>query len=373
MKKVFSLIVLIIICFNLMMIVPQLKQNYIPGDLETSIQKSFFKRDELFDIYGLVTLIISPNEILDNNSQTVRLTDGRIVLPRSETNLKYQKEQLSFLAEHCIDNNIDFLYVNLPSQSGGDNELWAVGVPSWCDANANELLSYLTEEKINCLDLKEKFPSGIENGYFYYTDHHWTTLAGFEAAKEILDYCNYSLGYDFDLSLLSSDRYCYTKYNECWLGETGKKVSGTWAKVLDDFTFIEPKFETDVSYVVDSATINRRGEFSDCFIDKSVLEEAKNYYNAKSWHYSYLFSNYDYCELTNNYNVDGKNILLIKDSYSLVMAPFMLMPAKKIVMWDMRFNDNSIEEYINNNDIDIVIVAYTEGSSISKQNMFAFD
>ena len=42
MKKVFSLIVLIIICFNLMMIVPQLKQNYIPGDLETSIQKSFF-------------------------------------------------------------------------------------------------------------------------------------------------------------------------------------------------------------------------------------------------------------------------------------------------------------------------------------------
>lgn len=55
------------------------------------------------------------------------------------------------------------------------------------------------------------------------------------------------------------------------------------------------------------------------------------------------------------------------------MAPFMLMPAKKIVMWDMRFNDNSIEEYINNNDIDIVIVAYTEGSSISKQNMFAFD
>lgn len=96
MKKVFSLIVLIIICFNLMMIVPQLKQNYIPGDLETSIQKSFFKRDELFDIYGLVTLIISPNEILDNNSQTVRLTDGRIVLPRSETNLKYQKEQLSF-------------------------------------------------------------------------------------------------------------------------------------------------------------------------------------------------------------------------------------------------------------------------------------
>lgn len=71
MKKVFSLIVLIIISFNLMMIVSQLKQNYISGDLETSIQKSFFKRDELFDIYGLVTLIISPNEILDNNSQTV--------------------------------------------------------------------------------------------------------------------------------------------------------------------------------------------------------------------------------------------------------------------------------------------------------------
>ena len=103
------------------------------------------------------------------------------------------------------------------------------------------------------------------------------------------------------------------------------------------------------------------------------MYDIENYYNAKSWHYSYLFSNYDYCELTNNYNVDGKNILLIKDSYSLVMAPFMLMPAKKIVMWDMRFNDNSIEEYINNNDIDIVIVAYTEGSSISKQNMFAFD
>ena len=38
-----------------------------------------------------------------------------------------------------------------------------------------------------------------------------------------------------------------------------------------------------------------------------------------------------------------------------------------------RNTSDSIEEYINNNDIDIVIVAYTEGSSISKQNMFAFD
>lgn len=207
---------------------------------------------------------------------------------------------------------------------------------------------------------------------FYYTDHHWTTYAGLLSARSIIHHLNNNK-IQFDEDLLEDDNFSFIKYEECWIGETGKYVSRTWANKRDDYLLIEPEFLTDLQYRVPGHNIEKTGDF-DCLLDKEIYNEYGLNYNSPSWHYSYLFSNYDYAELINKNVQNGKRILLIKDSFSMVIAPFLIIPSEKVIMWDTRYDHlESVMEYIDSNEIDIVIVAYTQGSSIAKPSMFKFD
>ncbi len=369
-KKIYSSIFLCSMAVLLVCQFPRVK-NWKIQDLESSVQENFFGRSMLFDIYGYIQLMISPNEIQQGDSMVVRLQDGRIAIPCSKADMTYQKEETFLLSEKCKEEGVRFLYVNFPSQCGSDAELLSEGVYSSADENADELISYLEENNVDILDMRAILQDYHAEDIFYYTDHHWTTYAGLISAQSIIHYLNNDET-EFDEQLLEFNNFSLKKYNECWIGETGKYVSHTWANKRDSFTLIEPQFATNLQYRIPNHNIDKTGDFS-CLINKEIYNQHEIGYDSSSWHYSYLFSNYDYAELINNNLADGKKILLIKDSFSMVVAPFLIIPSGRIIMWDTRYNTDSVTEYIDNHEIDIVIVAYTQGSSISKPSMFQFN
>ena len=69
--------------------------------------------------------------------------------------------------------------------------------------------------------------------------------------------------------------------------------------------------------------------------------------------------------MTYHNNLDdgnGKKILIIKDSFSVVVIPFMILETSDITVWDMRTDQtkNGLYQYIKDNDFDVVLVAYTD-------------
>ena len=64
-------------------------------------------------------------------------------------------------------------------------------------------------------------------------------------------------------------------------------------------------------------------------------------------------------EIHNN-NVEGKKILIIKDSFSVVVIPFLSLATSDVVVWDMRTTSEGLYNFIEQNDFDVVLLAYTD-------------
>ena len=63
-------------------------------------------------------------------------------------------------------------------------------------------------------------------------------------------------------------------------------------------------------------------------------------------------------KLTNLNATNDINVLLVKNSFSNCLVPFLTMGVKKIDAIDMRHFTGSIKNYIKNNKTDIVIILY---------------
>ena len=69
-------------------------------------------------------------------------------------------------------------------------------------------------------------------------------------------------------------------------------------------------------------------------------------------------------------NTEAPKLLLIRDSYSDSLAPFLTQSFSEIHLWDLRWNLNSVQEYIAENDIDNVVVLYSISNFLSDKNLF---
>ena len=70
-----------------------------------------------------------------------------------------------------------------------------------------------------------------------------------------------------------------------------------------------------------------------------------------------------------NRNLSGANILLIKDSFSVSMAPFLAAATGDLTWWDMRKNQYDVFPYIERHRFDAVVIAYTD---FWRDEMYAF-
>jgi len=68
---------------------------------------------------------------------------------------------------------------------------------------------------------------------------------------------------------------------------------------------------------------------------------------------------------------NDKKILLIKDSFTHSMIPFLVSSYSDITMIDLRYFNQGISEYMRNNKFDDVVVIYNI-SNFLEENRFIF-
>ena len=121
---------------------------------------------------------------------------------------------------------------------------------------------------------------------------------------------------------------------------------------------ITPKFETSFDFfaVWEEGEVKRKGNFEDVMFDMSQLSE-KDYY-ALSAYSAYIGYDYAYNTIVNNDAPNDIKILLLRDSYSCAMLPFLSINAKEITAVDLRHYDGNVSELVENGDFDVVLIAY---------------
>ena len=94
-----------------------------------------------------------------------------------------------------------------------------------------------------------------------------------------------------------------------------------------------------------------------------------SYLDVKDKYSYFLGGNQALCVIETEHT-DAPKVLIVRDSYSDSLAPFLTERFSEIHLFDFRYNKTSLNSYIAEHDIDSVVVLYSFSNFSSDQNLF---
>ncbi len=310
--------------------------------------------------------------------------DRVIVGSQDETSADYETEQMKKLKAVLDRKGTKLLFAAAPSKYVDDEFMMQeFGISSYCNANVDLFLKRLREEtSIESLDLREEMAKEKKDvsGMFYRTDHHWTVESGYWATRQIVEKLNETFQYGIDESLFSEDAVTPYYYEKVWLGEQGRKIARSYIG-LDDYIELVPKYETMYSFIQGSTGARIDGDFLTVFVNEDVYKEkSKDYYDGPLWHYSYAKYGLSYSQIYNHLNPSGKKVLMLCDSFSNDVVPFLSAAFAELDTLLLRDIDVDLIQYLDQTDYNLVLILYSPGMigahddpESANYRMFTFD
>ncbi len=267
---------------------------------------------------------------------------------------------------------IPFVYIQAPTKEIDGYTKYPLGIDYATVDNAADMTAELTARGVDIIDLSSVFKNNGADpaAMFYRTDHHWTTETAFMAFGHVLSYLNENYGLALDTALGERANWLSETQPQSFLGSIGRRI-GKEAAGLDDYTFLEPAFET--SYYVYYPPIseiypNWAGSFRDALVRERVLYSED--VNANRYA-SYFEFDYEHLIIENLSADNDLHIAVVKDSFALPFTAFLSTAANKIDMIDLREFEGSVKEYLTELSPDIVLMLYSGGSF--SDVMYEFD
>lgn len=261
---------------------------------------------------------------------------------KEEEKLLKKTEHINKLAEKV---DVPIYFGLIPTASEIWSEKLPVGAKTVKQIQWIETL-YETVD-VDTLDFFEGLEQHQEEEIFYKTDHHWTSLGAYYGANIIFAHMN--------LEKLKLSSYESQVVSEEFYGTTYSKSGAWWSKPDEIRIYVSEQGKTVIS--------NFRGK-----------EEAGKLYdytklNGKNKYAFFLGGNQPLCIVKSE--VDNKQkLLLIRDSYSDSLVPFLSERFNEIHLFDLRYNRLSIKNYVKENGIDQILILYSFDNYIEDENQF---
>ena len=276
------------------------------------------------------------------------------------------------LSRYVEKQGKNFLYVELPCKAQKEGE-YPAGVPEYGNQNADEILKVLDRKSVQRMDVRDIMEKEHikSTECFFRTDQHWKPATALWAAGEISKKLSQvDSKWKDHPEYRNLNNYQKEHYSNLFLGAIGKKIGSTYAG-MDDFDMLIPKFDNQFQYRMPKAekTVERTGNFKTAFIVPENLEKDPFRVNTYA-----TYSGGDHPEerVTNEKVKNNRHILLIRDSFSCALMPYLSLYTKNVTTLDLRhYKTESLYDYIRNHpEIDTVIVAYNPSAITEIQYTF---
>ena len=199
----------------------------------------------------------------------------------------------------------------------------------------------LAESGADFVDLRSAFKNAYANGtqLYYKTDHHWTTAGAYTGYTEI---CK-------SLGITPADKSLFTveKYNDFY--GTTYSTSGFWLTQPDTIEIWNNKNNTEKNISVEIIEGDEKQDYHSMYFYNHLEEDDK--------YPVFIDGNHAMTRIKNT-NAAGGKILLVKDSFSHCLAPFLAENYSEVILVDMRYYKNSISELAQQEKPDNILVLY---------------
>ena len=196
-------------------------------------------------------------------------------------------------------------------------------------------------------------PDHKDEGIFYRTDHHWTSLGAYYGYTAVME----ALGLGDEVLPLST--YQKTTVSDEFYGTVFSSSGVRW---------VEPD-EMDVYVPEEGITVTSRTYDA----SGKITEEPRQLYDesflAKKDKYSMFLGGQQALGVVETGNTDKPRLLIIRDSYSDSLVPFLTPHFSEIHLIDPRYYKLSTSQYIADNGIDQALVLYSVPNFVTDANL----
>ncbi len=320
--------------------------EFIFGDFTTDFEKytsdQFFMRDSWITIKAATELASGKKE----NNSVYYGENGVLVeefiAPTAEKNLS-DIEQINAFVE-----SLDIpVYLSIIP---GAVEIWAEKLPENAPNDSQKAMidEFYSNTTANTVDMYSALYAQKNEYIFYQTDHHWTSLGAYYGYTAIAE----AMGFKAN----PLENYIVDTVSTEFLGTTYSTSGFTWVGADKIETFV-PEYEglkiTNYSTGV---------PVESPMYDTSYLEKKDKY--------AMFFGGVTPLLEIETGNSDEPTLLILRDSYTDSLSPFLLDHFSKISIIDLRYYNYPLSTYIEENSIDNVLICYSAYNLSIDKNLF---
>ena len=229
--------------------------------------------------------------------------------------------------------DVPVLFGLIPSAAAIWQDRLPAGAPTAEELHWIEEINGRTQ--IPSIDLGTVLQRHSREEIYYRTDHHWTSLGAFYGANAIFE----AAGME---PLVLSDYEAQT-VSEDFLGTNYSSACAWWTEPDTIAVYVKEDGKTVIS------NFTGREEPGLLYVPERL--ETKNQYAY------FLGGNQPLCVIQSQ--AEGPKLLVLRDSYSDCLAPFLSERFGEIHLFDLRYNRLSPADYIREQGIDLVLVLYS--------------
>lgn len=203
-------------------------------------------------------------------------------------------------------------------------------------------------DKIKWIDVKGTLTKHKEDGVYYHTDHHWTSLGAYYAYEELaaamgLDtskapqWKSYAVSNDFNGTLSASSGYeqGYREPISIYVPEEGQEAPQVVVNYVDE--------QRKTASLYDSSKLKEKDQYA-----------------------LFLGGNYSRIDIKTTADTTDR-LMLIKDSYANCLIPFLTPFYREIIIIDPRYYYGDIHQVLEENKITNVLFLYN-GNTFVEDN-----
>ena len=257
-------------------------------------------------------------------------------------------------AENNLDKNIDVIcdfaskctvpvsMMLVPSTGYVANDVLPTIHNSYNDDSYFDNISKkLANNKISFVDLRSAFKNEHSSGnqLYYKTDHHWTTSGAYVGYMELCKQLGINAVKKKNFKIEQYDNFYGTTFSTSGFWNTQPDIIEVWTNPNNTEDNISVKITEGLNTT----------EYNTMYFYDHLKNDDK--------YPVFVDGNHALTEITNT-NATGGTILMIKDSFSHSIAPFLAENYSKVIMVDMRYYKDKMSTIIEKENPEQILFMY---------------
>ena len=329
-------------------------QSLVSGDFmsdyETYVTDQFPGRDGWTAAKAYAEKLVGKQE----NNGVYFCADSTLISRFDAPDEKRVANNATYVAQFAEKAGVPVTFGLIPTQAYVWADKLPQGAPNYDQRTVYADVASALPDTITLVDsLWTALPDHKDEGIFYRTDHHWTSLGAYYGYTAVME----ALGLGDEVLPLST--YQKTTVSDEFYGTVFSSSGVRW---------VEPD-EMDVYVPEEGITVTSRTYDA----SGKITEEPRQLYDEsfleKKDKYSMFLGGQQALGIVKTGNADKPKLLIIRDSYSDSLVPFLTPHFSEIHLIDPRYYKLSASQYIADNGIDQALVLYSVPNFVTDANL----